>query len=207
MRQKRSYSNLQLMVFSAGLGLATLLSGCGETKIDENAAVDPPRNFDSSGMAVPKGYDDVDLGTTKPVFKQGNIYLAGQPAADDMQALKDAGITRVISIRGEGEIDWDEKAAVEAAGMEFVNVPMATPEDMTDEALANIRGMLSENKDKPVMLHCGAAVRAAAVWMTYKAIDEKAGVQEAFKSANRMLSVPEKWAGPAGEYVVRESKK
>jgi|GEM_PF-1726827 len=207
MRQKQNRFNLQVAMLSASLGFASLLSGCGETKIEEDVAVTPPASFDSSSMAVPPGYDKVELGSTKPVFKHNDIYIAGQPAADDMQALKDAGITRVISVRGEGEIDWDEKAAVEAAGMEFFSIPMAAPEDMTDEALTKIRGMLNQSSEKPVMLHCGAASRAAAIWMTYNAIDEKAGVEDGFKNANRMLSIPDQWAGPAGEYVVRESKK
>ena len=53
---------------------------------------------------------DAKIGETRNVHQCGSIYLAGQPTEDDIAKLKKAGVKRVITLRTDGEVDWDEAA-------------------------------------------------------------------------------------------------
>lgn len=156
-----------------------------------------------SGLEVTKP----TIGSTKPLLKVETCYLAGQPAAEDFAAFKTAGIKKVVSLRDPSEINWDEKAAVEAAGLEFVQISLASPTELTDEKLDQICNLLHEAKQKEeaVLLHCGGAVRASAVWLAHYCVDQQAtwGQADAF-SAN-LVEVPEAWKTRVKSYVEQKA--
>ena len=58
----------------------------------------------------------VELGETKNIHQFGNVFLAGQFTPDDIALIKAAGVQTVITLRTDGEIDWDEASALKAAG-------------------------------------------------------------------------------------------
>lgn len=143
----------------------------------------------------------IDFGTTTPVFQRDNIYLAGQPGEKDFEKIADAGVTRVISLCGEGEVSWDEKAAVEAAGMKFYHFPVASPDDLTPELFENVRTLLAESDDNPTLLHCKGAVRAGAAFVPYWAVNKKRGVEGAMRDVSSMKQVPAAWINKAALYA------
>ena len=70
---------------------------------------------------------DAQLGATRNVHKCGQLFFAGQPTQDDVVVIKAKGIKRIITLREEGEVDWDEAAKIKDAGLEFVAVPFRAP--------------------------------------------------------------------------------
>lgn len=54
------------------------------------------------------------LGETRNVHRCGNLYLSGQFTEADIAQLKECGIRRVISLRTEGEVKWDQRGALES---------------------------------------------------------------------------------------------
>lgn len=179
------------------LGLVIMAAiGCG---------VEPAGPTSASTQEQTLSWQAAKLGQTRPVFQNGNLYLAGQPGESDIAAIKQAGILRVISVCGEGEIDWDEKAKVEAAGLEFVSLPLPSPDAMTDPLLDQASQLLAESSEKPTLLHCKGAVRAAAVWVAFQGQQTEVGPDAAVEQANAILTIPAQWTAPAQDFARRKA--
>jgi uncharacterized protein (TIGR01244 family) len=147
---------------------------------------------------------EAELGRAAPAHVVGNVYLAGQPSPDDLPALAERGIRTVVSLRRPGELDWDEAAAVRAAGMEFVSVPFSGPEDLTDDVFDRVRHELRERSDEPLVLHCARSNRVGAVWMVHRVLDQSVEIDAALAEAkNAGLRTPELMER-AKDYIRRE---
>jgi len=97
----------------------------------------------------------------------GDLLIAGQPSEEGLRHLADLGYTTIISTRGEGEVEWDERDSVEALGMEFVSIPMNSPvTEITDAEVAALAAAL-ERAEGPTVLHCGSGNRASGLWASW----------------------------------------
>ena len=94
---------------------------------------------------------------------EGKFYTSGQPTKEDLDALSEAGVQNVVSVRTEGEIDWDEKAYVESLGMTFYSVPVAGASGVTLENAALLTNLLSSIDGEATVLHCGSGNRVGAL--------------------------------------------
>lgn len=126
-----------------------------------------------------------ELGQAKNVHRLDDLFFAGQFAEDDIANLKEQTITRIITLRTEGEIDWDEKTAVESAGIEFIEVPFRAPETLTDEVFDKVRELLKD-KSRKTLFHCGSANRVGGVWLPYRVLDEGVDLQIAVAEAKQI---------------------
>ena len=106
----------------------------------------------------------VDAIRDNPAVLDGvTIVSTGQPDQAVLEAARDAGFVAVVDLRTDGEDrGMDETAAVEAAGMKYVSIPVAGASGVTfenakllDDALAGIDG--------PVFLHCRTGNRVGAL--------------------------------------------
>ncbi len=122
------------------------------------------------------------LANTKKVHQRGNLFFAGQFNPADMEAIKAQKFTRVITLRTDGEVKWDEEAAVKAANMEFIKIPFRTPEALTDDVFDKVRELLKDNSS-PTLLHCGSANRVGGVWIPYRVLDEGVDLETAIAEA------------------------
>jgi uncharacterized protein (TIGR01244 family) len=138
-------------------------------------------NTRAGAQSVPE-VKEAQLGSTRNVHACGTLYLAGQPSQQDLQTVKGQGIQRVVSLREEGEVQWDDAAAVKQAGMTFVRVPFSSADTLTDEVFDQIRKLLQDTST-PTLLHCGAANRVGAVWLTYRVLDQKVPLAKALEEA------------------------
>jgi uncharacterized protein (TIGR01244 family) len=136
--------------------------------------------------AGPSVVERAGIGGVRVVFKCGNLWLASQPSVEDLKLLADAGVQCVVTFRTDEEVEWDEQAEVEKAGMQFRSIPFSTIESLTDEVFDETRKMLRDSKDKPLFLHCGAAVRVAAVWAAYRVLDEGVSLEVALAEAEKV---------------------
>lgn len=137
----------------------------------------------SAFCADPESVEKVELGGVRVVYKCGNLWMASQPSEADLKLMSDLGVTCVVTLRTDEEVSWDEKGVTESLGMEFRKIPFASIESLTDEVFASARKLLAEKKNKPLFLHCGAAVRVAAVWAAYRVLDEGVPLEEALREA------------------------
>ncbi|WP_369026740.1 TIGR01244 family sulfur transferase [Qipengyuania sp. RANM35] len=96
------------------------------------------------------------------------LSVRGQITPADIEAIKAQGFARIICNRPDGEkpdqpCADDVRAAVEAAGLEFVHNPIV-PGGITPEAVEAQRKAIAE-ADGPVLAYCGSGQRATALWM------------------------------------------
>ena len=85
---------------------------------------------------------------------------------DGAQALATHGFKTIIDLRTEAEGTHEEKVAVEAAGMRYVNIPV-TGAGINDAQLAAFTKAI-EATQTPVLVHCASGNRAGALWATYR---------------------------------------
>lgn len=114
------------------------------------------------------------------------IVSAGRLAPADIARVRDAGIRHVIDLTPDAETpDFDEAAAVHAAGLAYSNLPLRGPMDLTrDNALAF--DALVRGAKRPVLVHCasgnrvGAMAALRAAWVEGKPAEEAIAIGKAW---------------------------
>jgi len=149
--------------------------------------------------------ESATLGQTKNVHQCGNLFLAGQFTTDDLSKITEAGIKRVITLRTEGEIDWDEKAALKEVGLELIEVPFRGPETLSDEVFDKVRELLSDDKTA-TLFHCGSANRVGGAWLPFRVLDEGVELDIAIQEAKEIGLRTEGYQEKALDYIQRKKK-
>ena len=127
----------------------------------------------------------MEMGDVKNVHRSGNLIFSGQFSPDDLQLMKSLGIQRVITLRNEGETNFDESEAVTGTDLEFHRVPFASEEALTDDIFNEVRDLLRDDSEK-TLIHCGSANRVGGVWLTYRVLDQGVDVATALAEAKKI---------------------
>lgn len=91
------------------------------------------------------------------------LYSAGQPEAAQWSGIAGAGVRTVVNLRPDAEqYGRDERAEVEAAGMRYVQIPVAGAADITP-ANAERLGQVLQQAEGPVLVHCASGNRVGAL--------------------------------------------
>ncbi len=93
------------------------------------------------------------------------LVTSGQPAAADWAPLAAQGIRTVVNLRPVGEQPGrDEASEVRAAGMRYIDIPVANADAINPENARRLHQALSAAyRDGPVLLHCASANRAGGL--------------------------------------------
>lgn len=146
------------------------------------------------------------LGDTRNVTRVGDLYLAGQPTQADIDVIKAAGIRHVITLRQASEVEWDEEAAVEEAGLKFHRIEFQKPDELTDQVFDQVRELLKKTSNEKVLLHCGSANRVGAVWSVCRALDEGMDIEQAIREAKKVGLRSEGYEKRANQYISNGKK-
>jgi uncharacterized protein (TIGR01244 family) len=118
------------------------------------------------------------------VAKPG-LVAAGRPSPEAVASLKARGFRTVIDLRTPSEPGFaEEKAAVEAQGLRYVNVPVAGGA-FSGKDVDAVKAALEQAQDGPILLHCASSNRVGAVWAVLRA-REGLPVDEAMKEGARV---------------------
>lgn len=112
------------------------------------------------------------------------LTVAGQVTPEQLQQAAAEGYKSVLNLRSPDEQGFvqDEQQQVEAAGLQYVNIPVK-PNEMTNELTAQVLEQI-DNLPKPALIHCASSMRAGAMafmnvatrqGMTPEQVFEKAG--------------------------------
>jgi uncharacterized protein (TIGR01244 family) len=139
--------------------IALLPAACATTR---ETAVETPAPVPAAlPAATPSG---VALLQPRP-----DLIVAGQPAADDWKALADAGVRTVINLRPAAEMQGrDERAEVAAAGLRYVELPIAGAADINADNARRLAELLGQ-ADGPVLVHCASGNRVGGLLAVAKA--------------------------------------
>lgn len=94
------------------------------------------------------------------------IATSGGLTADAIQELAKHSFRTVIDLRTEPEGTQEEKLAVEAADMAYINIPV-TNAGIDDSQLAAFKQAIAQ-ASPPILLHCATGNRAGAMWTSYR---------------------------------------
>ena len=107
------------------------------------------------------------------VWREGRVFIAGQPDSLALAAARDHGVTCVVNFRTPAEMNdrkrvpYDEAALAASLGLEYVYAPIGDGEHpYTPAAVDSVAAALARH-DGPVLLHCTVGWRAAHVWVAY----------------------------------------
>ncbi len=97
-------------------------------------------------------------------FHGSDRVASGKLEPADIPKLAAAGIKEVIDLRDDSETpDFDEAAAVRAAGMRYHNLPIRGPQDLTAENARALDALLRSAGDSPTLVHCVSSNRVGAL--------------------------------------------
>ena len=95
------------------------------------------------------------------------FYRGAQPKADDYQSLKALGIKTVIDLRDD-PTNY-EKAAVEALGMKYVNIPMSDKKYPPAASIAEFLKLANNPQTGAFFVHCeGGRHRTGVIGAVYR---------------------------------------
>ena len=119
---------------------------------------------------------------------------AGQPTADQFQAIADQGYERVVYIAFTNNPNAlpDEDQIVKGLGMEYMQVPVDFSNPLPDDFYAFADSM-RRNTDKKTLLHCQVNARATAFSFLYRVVYEDVPVAEAKEDMNTVWQPNEVW--------------
>lgn len=92
-----------------------------------------------------------------------DLAAAGQPTEAGLKRLRELGFRVVIDLRAPSEGTAAEEAAVEAAGLRYVSVPI-TPETFRRDDVEAVATVIDEPGRGPALLHCATGNRVGGVW-------------------------------------------
>ena len=187
----------KLTLFVVALFFMSCTTGFSQSTSKPGAQKQSAQQDTDSGSVV-----KASLGETKKVHQLGDLFFSGQFTQNDIEKIKEAKIERVITLRTDGEIDWDEKAAVESAGLSFEKIPFRSPDTLTDEVFDKVRGTLKD-KSQPTLLHCGSASRVGGVWLTFRVLDEGVALETALAEA-KTIGLRPPFIEKAIDYIKRQ---
>lgn len=124
------------------------------------SAHQPPTNPQPPSQA---GYTAVKDAAGR--FTQGNVARTGGAlAVTDPAALADAGVRRVIDLRGADEDrGFDEAAAVREAGLDYIAIPITGASDLNASNVAALDAALKGFDPSQVVIHCASGNRVGAL--------------------------------------------
>lgn len=94
------------------------------------------------------------------------IATSGIIGHNGAEILAEHGFRTIIDLRTPAEGTNEEKQAVEAADLHYINIPV-TGEGINQKQLATFTKVI-ENTAKPILVHCASGNRAGAMWVAYR---------------------------------------
>ena len=92
------------------------------------------------------------------------LLTSGQPAPQDWAQIRARGVATVINLRTPGELAGrDEKAEVEAAGMRYLDIPVAHADGINADHARLLHDALAPSHGSGVLVHCATGNRAGSL--------------------------------------------
>ena len=130
--------------------------------------------------------EPVLIDSTFNLYKTGTIYLSGQPTQDDFEKLNHIGISMVINIRSDPEMEkhnqtlFNEEKHIKSLGMSYINAEVGGNAGYQPEVISRIAAAI-KSADGKILIHCRSAARATLVWMAWLVRYQDYNIDEAVR--------------------------
>jgi uncharacterized protein (TIGR01244 family) len=155
---------------------------------------------------LPERVDGVE-GVEQDLFRDGRVFIGGQPAHGALVKLRDLGVTVVVNLRTPAEMEdrqrvpYDEAAAVAELGMEYVSIPLGGDQHpYTPQAVDRFAKALADHQG-PVLLHCTVGWRASYLWVAYLIREQGLARPDALARGEAIAITPDPLEGLLGRPV------
>ena len=155
------------------LTAVVLFASCGSPDADPQGAAAPPN--DPAALGIPH------FSAPLP-----NVVCSGQPTKEQFDALKTAGVQRVLHLRRKSEkgTGWEEARAAEA-GIPFERLAIAGGPGLTRENVEAFAAKLASYGDEKVLVSCATSNRVGAMFALKAVWLEGADQEEAMALGKR----------------------
>jgi len=110
----------------------------------------------------------------------------GQPKIEALEKLKSEGVKSIINLRTPGEHRAaDEEAKAKELGLKYFNIPVVY-RDPKDEQATEFLKITDDPANRPVFIHCTAAIRVGAFWMIRRVLRDGWTVEAAEEEARKI---------------------
>jgi uncharacterized protein (TIGR01244 family) len=147
-----------------------------------------------------EGWDDVRNG----VYRDGRVFIAGQPDEDAFKRFRDLGVSVVVNLRPDEEMDnrdrvpFDENALLAELELEYIQIPLGGEKHpYTKEAVDRFAEILDSHPG-PVLLHCTVAWRASYLWAAYLVLYQDFALEAALARGEAIAISPPPLEGLLG---------
>ena len=114
------------------------------------------------------------------------VTTGGQPTADHLRALKEAGAEILLDLRDPMEKrPFDEPALAREVGLEYINVPVSSA-TLNDATLERVLTVYRNAGEKKIFVHCGSGNRVGATLLPHFMIDLGMEEEDAVEQAMRV---------------------
>lgn len=115
-----------------------------------------------------------------------DFCTGGQPRIEHYERLKADGVRAVLNLRQPSEHRADEeRAAVDKAGLKYFNIPVAY-QNPTNAQVDEFLKITDDPANRPMFIHCTAAIRVGAFWMIRRAVRDGLPVEAALDEARKV---------------------
>jgi uncharacterized protein (TIGR01244 family) len=148
-----------------------LLVACDGTP--ESGTRSEPAEIAAAATAEPMP-ETIDVeGFQAVLARTGDVYVGGQPSRKALDWLKSEGVTTVVNLRTQPEMDdrervsYDEAAALDSLAIEYVHIPLGGNTAPYTPAALERFAQAVDGAEGRVLLHCTVGWRASHMWVAY----------------------------------------
>ena len=130
--------------------------------------------------------DPVLIDESYNLYSADDVFLAGQPMLTSLDSLIDAGVTLVINLRTDDEMDhlnFDEAKHLKSKKVKYLHIPMGGDAGYQAKAIDKM-GKSINKTDGKVLIHCRSAGRATYAWMAWLIRYQDYSIDEAVRMGN-----------------------
>ena len=110
----------------------------------------------------------------------------GQPKLDALAKLKAEGVKSIVNLRQPSEHRAaDEEAKAKELGLKYFNIPVVYRDPKEEQATEFLK-ITDDPSNRPVFIHCTAAIRVGAFWMIRRVLRDGWTVEAAEEEAKKI---------------------
>lgn len=110
----------------------------------------------------------------------------GQPRLEHLEKLKAEGVKTIINLRQPSEHRAEEEEAkAKELGLRYFNIPVVYRDPKEEQATEFLK-ITDDPANRPVFIHCTAAIRVGAFWLIRRVLRDGWTFEEAEKEAEKV---------------------
>jgi len=110
----------------------------------------------------------------------------GQPKLEALEKLKSEGVKSILNLRQPSEHRAaDEEAKAKELGLKYFNIPVVYRDPKEEQATEFLK-ITDDSANRPIFIHCTAAIRVGAFWMIRRVLRDGWTVEAAEEEAKKI---------------------